>query len=194
MLAISSRMFSFKACMVRGFFSCTLAYSSSRKEKILGMSSLAIEGAIDSLKLLCLAVEQWLARWKREPLSTIYWGHSKLLRHCTGMNRQCFWNKFHLLRYSQKRSGRSIWVQIQEKKTVELRELTGQKQDKVPQSGYSSSYSYHSGPNRLLLLLLFSILSDDRSKASSKTIPPHSAIQSLLFQMRVSTPVLKVIQ
>ena len=43
-------------------------------------------------------------------------------------------------------------------------------------------------------LLLFSILSDDRYKASSKTIPPHSAIQSLLFQMRVSSPVLKVIQ
>ena len=44
------------------------------------------------------------------------------------------------------------------------------------------------------LLLLFSSLSDDRSKASSKTIPPHSAIQSLLFQMEVSSPVLKVIQ
>ena len=40
-------------------------------------------------------------------------------------------------------------------------------------------------------LLLFSSLSDDRSKASSKTIPPHSAIQSLLFQMRVSSPVRK---
>ena len=40
----------------------------------------------------------------------------------------------------------------------------------------------------------FSSLSDDRSKASSKTIPPHSAIQSLLLQMRVSSPVLKVIQ
>ena len=37
-------------------------------------------------------------------------------------------------------------------------------------------------------------LSDDRSKASSKTIPPHSAIQNLIFQMRVSSPVLKVIQ
>ena len=37
-------------------------------------------------------------------------------------------------------------------------------------------------------------LSDGRSKASSKTIPPHSAIQSLLFQMSVSSPVLKVIQ
>jgi len=40
----------------------------------------------------------------------------------------------------------------------------------------------------------FSILSDDRSKASSKTIPPHSAIESFLLQMRVSSPVLKVIQ
>ena len=45
----------------------------------------------------------------------------------------------------------------------------------------------------LHLLLLFSSLSDDRSKASSKTIPPHSAIQSLLLQMRVSSPVLKVL-
>ena len=43
-------------------------------------------------------------------------------------------------------------------------------------------------------LILFSSLSDDRSKAPSKTIPPHSAIQSLLFQIRVSSPVLKVIQ
>ena len=41
---------------------------------------------------------------------------------------------------------------------------------------------------------LFSSLSDDRSEASSKTIPPHSAIQSLLFQMRLSSPVLKVVQ
>ena len=40
----------------------------------------------------------------------------------------------------------------------------------------------------------FSILSDDRSKASSKMIPPHSAIQSFLLQMRVYSPVLKVIQ
>ena len=39
----------------------------------------------------------------------------------------------------------------------------------------------------------FSILSDDRSKASSKTIPQHSAIYSFLLQMRVSSPVLKVI-
>ena len=40
----------------------------------------------------------------------------------------------------------------------------------------------------------FSILSDDRSKASSKTMPPYSAMQSLLIQMRISSPVLKVIQ
>ena len=40
----------------------------------------------------------------------------------------------------------------------------------------------------------FSILSDDRSKASSKTMPPHTAIQSLLLQVRISSPVLKVIQ
>ena len=40
----------------------------------------------------------------------------------------------------------------------------------------------------------FSILSDDRSKASSKTMPPYSAMQSFLLQMRISSPVLKVIQ
>ena len=44
------------------------------------------------------------------------------------------------------------------------------------------------------LIHSFSILSDDRSKASSETMPPHSAIQSLLLQMRISSPVLKVIQ
>ena len=41
---------------------------------------------------------------------------------------------------------------------------------------------------------LLSIPSNDRSKASSKTIPPHSAIQSFLLQMRLPSPVLKVIQ
>ena len=40
----------------------------------------------------------------------------------------------------------------------------------------------------------FSILSDDRSKDSSKTMPPHSAIQNLLLQMTISSPVLNVIQ
>ena len=40
----------------------------------------------------------------------------------------------------------------------------------------------------------FSSLSYDRSKASSKMSSPHSAIQSFLFQMRVSSPFLKVIQ
>ena len=34
----------------------------------------------------------------------------------------------------------------------------------------------------------FSNLSDDRSKASSKMMHPHSAIQSFLPQMRVSSP------
>jgi hypothetical protein len=34
----------------------------------------------------------------------------------------------------------------------------------------------------------------DMSKASSKASSPHSAIQSFLLQMRVSSPFLKVIQ
>jgi hypothetical protein len=40
----------------------------------------------------------------------------------------------------------------------------------------------------------FISLSYDRSKASSKASSPHSAIQSFLFQMRVSSPFLTVIQ
>ena len=40
----------------------------------------------------------------------------------------------------------------------------------------------------------FSSLSYDRSEASSKASSPHSAIQSFLFQMRVSSYFLKVIQ
>ena len=56
-------------------------------------------------------------------------------------------------------------------------------------------YIFSTPYNRLIIIiLLFSSLSDDKSKAFSKTIPPHSAIQSLLLQMRVSSPVLKVIQ
>ena len=39
-----------------------------------------------------------------------------------------------------------------------------------------------------------SSLSDDRFKASSKTIPPHIAVHSFLLQMTVSSSVLKVIQ
>ena len=46
----------------------------------------------------------------------------------------------------------------------------------------------------IFLIHSFSILSDDRSKASSKTMPPHSAIYSFLLQMRVFSPYLKVIQ
>jgi len=49
---------------------------------------------------------------------------------------------------------------------------------------------------RLLMSYIhsFSSLSYDRSKASSKASSPHRAIQSFLFQMRVSSPFLKVIQ
>jgi len=47
---------------------------------------------------------------------------------------------------------------------------------------------------RELVIHSFSSLSYDRSKASSKVSSPHSSIQSFLFQMRVSSPFLKVIQ
>jgi hypothetical protein len=45
-----------------------------------------------------------------------------------------------------------------------------------------------------VLIHSFSSLSHDRSKASSKASSPHSAIQSFLFQMRVSSPFLKIMQ
>jgi hypothetical protein len=40
-----------------------------------------------------------------------------------------------------------------------------------------------------LIIIIISNLSDDRSKASFKTIHPLNAIYSFLFQMRVSSPV-----
>ena len=43
-------------------------------------------------------------------------------------------------------------------------------------------------------IIIISNLSNDRSKASSKTIPPHSAIYSFLLQLTLSSPVLKIIQ
>ena len=43
-------------------------------------------------------------------------------------------------------------------------------------------------------IIIITNLSNNRSKASSKTIPPHSAIYSFLLQLTVSSPVLKVIQ
>jgi hypothetical protein len=52
--------------------------------------------------------------------------------------------------------------------------------------------SEHIGENSIIFS--FIILSYDRSKASSKASSPHSAIQSFLFQMTVSSPFLKVIQ
>ena len=45
-----------------------------------------------------------------------------------------------------------------------------------------------------IINIIISNLSNDRSKASSKTIPPHSEIYSFLLQLTVSSPVLKVIQ
>ena len=60
---------------------------------------------------------------------------------------------------------------------------------------YSSFFSIHTLSFIFLELIhSFSILSDHMSKASSKTMSPNSAIQSLLLQMRISFPVLKVIQ
>jgi hypothetical protein len=46
----------------------------------------------------------------------------------------------------------------------------------------------------IIIIHSFSSLSYDRSNASSYASSPHSAIQSFLLQMRVSSPFLKIIQ
>jgi hypothetical protein len=50
----------------------------------LEMSGLAVKGPQLSGAML-------------QPLSTIWWSHSKLFTHSTGTNSQCFWSKFCLL-------------------------------------------------------------------------------------------------
>ena len=58
--------------------------------------------------------------------------------------------------------------------------------------GCTQYYGYNpSIHNCLLFIHSFSSLSYDRSKASSKASSPHSAIQSFLLQMRVSSPSLR---
>jgi hypothetical protein len=58
----------------------------------------------------------------------------------------------------------------------------------------SSIKVYNSLVLTCFLLISFSSLSYDRSKAPSKASSPHSAIYSFLLQMRVSSPFLKVTQ
>jgi len=55
------------------------------------------------------------------------------------------------------------------------------------------NWPFHNSNNKKIFIS-FSSLSCERSKASSRASSPHSAIQSFLFQMRVSSPFLKVIQ
>jgi hypothetical protein len=64
--------------------------------------------------------------------------------------------------------------------------LAGESMRRTTSFIYGSSY--------LIYIHSFSSLSYDRSKASSKASSPHTAIQSFLLQMRVSSPFLKVIQ
>jgi len=59
---------------------------------------------------------------------------------------------------------------------------------------YFHFISNNAGNVRIHSFHSFSSPSYDRSKASSKASSPHSAIQSFLFQIRVSSPFLKVIQ
>ena len=69
----------------------------------------------------------------------------------------------------------------------------------APNCRYTSHHTEYcvcvcGGANIYIIIIIISNLSNDRSKASSKTIPPHSAIKSFLLQLTVSSPVLKVIQ
>ena len=53
---------------------------------------------------------------------------------------------------------------------------------------------YNTVRHQSIIIIIISNLSNDRPKTSSKTIPPHSAIQDFLLQLTVSSPVLKAIQ
>ena len=55
---------------------------------------------------------------------------------------------------------------------------------------YSRFHLYQRNTCIPFILHSFSILVDDRSKTFCKTLLPHSAIQSFLIQMKISTPVL----
>jgi hypothetical protein len=68
------------------------------------------------------------------------------------------------------------------------------KNSRVCSAGRAQGGSGDSNYSNVIGIYSFSSLSYDRSKAPSKASSPHSAIQSFLFQMRVSSPFLKVIQ
>jgi len=59
---------------------------------------------------------------------------------------------------------------------------------------YKWSLHSHNVEETEIHFISFSSLSYNRSKISSKVSSPHSAIQSFLYQMRVSSPFFKVIQ
>jgi hypothetical protein len=78
-----------------------------------------------------------------------------------------------------------------------LHEVRNEAEEAFEHQTYNTKYNNRMEEMRCQPLLCchsFSSLSYDRSKASSKASCPHSTIQSFLFQMRVSSPFLKVIQ
>ena len=83
----------FQGFYVARFFPCALSPSGSPKERNLEMSSLTIKGeTVQHVVPLCSAAVIHVLR-----TCAICWGCGKLLVHSTGVNRRCFWNKFHLL-------------------------------------------------------------------------------------------------
>ena len=58
----------------------------------------------------------------------------------------------------------------------------------TPPCAFTSWFIKHEGKFLYHYFISFSSPCNDRSSASSKTIPPHSAIESLLLQMTVSSP------
>lgn len=66
-----------------------------------------------------------VSKFVTRSLSAICWGSSKLLMYSTGINRQSFWSKFHLIPIfrsritGKKRPERSMWVTLYLSKTTD---------------------------------------------------------------------------
>ena len=122
-------------------------------------------------------------RFDSESRTSLYWGFTITFRHTTV-------GRTSLDQWSAQRSDLYLTTQQHPQRQAPMHPAGFEPKISVsdrPQPIYSyqnQSACFHS----------FSSLSYDRSKHSSKASSPHSAIQSFLFQMRVSSPFLKVIQ
>jgi len=83
---ISCQMLSFKASTVQGWFLYTIS-SKQRQRKKFGDLTCGNQGGHRSFEMILPWSGVISTQWERMPLSTICWGHGRLLMHGTGMNR-----------------------------------------------------------------------------------------------------------